>query len=180
MSIAQAQAEVSDDEPIRPEFPQETHQDDDDPLPVKKKGRRRSTTHLKIVPETLELRERVKLAAEQYAVSLDRSRAFTRDELEHHGRELLNQLQLPEKYLGFSMVMVGNYFWKQQFLAIPFNRRMLLLPHCLKHAEGCPAEYTQFGLDCERCGACSIADYKVRAEQLGYKVLVAEGSPVVL
>ncbi|MCA9050505.1 MAG: polyprenyl synthetase family protein, partial [Planctomycetaceae bacterium] len=28
--------------------------------------------------------------------------------------------------------------------------------------------------------ACSIADYKVRAEQLGYKVLVAEGSPVVL
>lgn len=180
MSIAQAQAEVSDDEPIRPEFPQETHQDDDDPLPVKKKGRRRSTTHLKIVPETLELRERVKLAAEQYAVSLDRSRAFTRDELEHHGRELLNQLQLPEKYLGFSMVMIGNYFWKQQFLAIPFNRRMLLLPHCLKHAEGCPAEYTQFGLDCERCGACSIADYKVRAEQLGYKVLVAEGSPVVL
>lgn len=180
MSIAQAQADVSDDEPIRPEFPQETLQDDDDPLPVKKKGRRRSTTHLKIVPETLELRERVKVAAEQYAVSLDRSRAFTRDELEHHGRELLNQLQLPEKYLGFSMVMVGNYFWKQQFLAIPFNRRMLLLPHCLKHAEGCPAEYTQFGLDCERCGACSIADYKVRAEQLGYKVLVAEGSPVVL
>ncbi|MFM8725661.1 MAG: polyprenyl synthetase family protein, partial [Planctomycetaceae bacterium] len=180
MSIAQAQADVSDDEPIRPEFPQETLQDDDDPLPVKKKGRRRSTTHLKIVPETLELRERVKVAAEQYAVSLDRSRAFTRDELEHHGRELLDQLQLPEKYLGFSMVMVGNYFWKQQFLAIPFNRRMLLLPHCLKHAEGCPAEYTQFGLDCERCGACSIADYKVRAEQLGYKVLVAEGSPVVL
>ena len=180
MSIAQAQADVSDDEPIRPEFPQETMQDDDDPLPVKKKGRRRSTTHLKIVPETLELRERVKQAAEQYAVSLDRARAFTRDELEHHGRELLNQLQLPEKYLGFSMVMVGNYFWKQQFLAIPFNRRMLLLPHCLKHAEGCPAEYTQFGLDCERCGACSIADYKVRAEQLGYKVLVAEGSPVVL
>ena len=180
MSIVQAQADVSDDEPIRPEFPQETLQDDDDPLPVKKKGRRRSTTHLKIVPETLELRERVKVAAEQYAVSLDRSRAFTRDELEHHGRELLNQLQLPEKYLGFSMVMVGNYFWKQQFLAIPFNRRMLLLPHCLKHAEGCPAEYTQFGLDCERCGACSIADYKVRAEQLGYKVLVAEGSPVVL
>lgn len=180
MSIAQGQAEVSDDEPIRPEFPQETLHDDDDPLPVKKKGRRRSTTHLKIVPETLELRERVKQAAEQYAVSLDRSRAFTRDELEHHGRELLNQLQLSEKYLGFSMVMVGNYFWKQQFLAIPFNRRMLLLPHCLKHAEGCPAEYTQFGLDCERCGACSIADYKVRAEQLGYKVLVAEGSPVVL
>ena len=147
--------------------------DDDDPAPVRKKGKRRSTTHLKAVPETLELREKVKAAAEEYAKSLDRSRAFTRNELEHHGRTLLEQMGLPEKFLGFSMVMVGNFFWKQQFLAIPFNRRMLLLPHCLKHAEGCPAEYTQFGLDCERCGACSIADYKVKAEQLGYKVLVA-------
>ncbi len=78
------------------------------------------------------------------------------------------------------MVMIGNYFWKKQFLATPFERRMLLLPHCLKHAEGCPADYDEFGLDCEKCGACSIADYKVRADQLGYKVLVAEGSPIVL
>jgi hypothetical protein len=100
--------------------------------------------------------------------------------LESFGRELLGRLELPEKYLGFTMVLIGNFFWKQQFLAIPFHRRMLLLPHCLKHAEGCPADYDEFGLDCEKCGACSIADYKVRAEQLGYKVLVAEGSPIVL
>jgi len=152
----------------------------DDPKPVRKKGRRRSTSHLKAVPESLEERTRVKDAAEVYAHSLDRNRALSKVELEQHARKLLDQLQLPEKYLGFSMVVVGNFFWKQQFLAIPFERRMLLLPHCLKHAEGCPAEYTEFGLDCERCGACSIADYKVRAEQLGYKVLVAEGSPVVL
>lgn len=187
VSIAQAHAQMMEEDPIRPEFPQEAPDvpspsavEDDDPAPVKKKGRRRSSTHLKIVPETLELRERLKVAAEDYARNLDRARAFTRDELERYGRDLLERLQLPEKYLGFSMVMIGNFFWKQQFLAIPFNRRMLLLPHCLKHAEGCPAEYTQFGLDCERCGACSIADYKVRAEQLGYRVLVAEGSPVVL
>jgi geranylgeranyl pyrophosphate synthase len=153
---------------------------EDDPKPVRKKGKRRSTSHLKAVPEALELRERVKAAAEQYARGLDHSRAFNKNELEQHARTLLESMDLPEKYLGFAMVLIGNFFWKQQFLAIPFERRMLLLPHCLKHAEGCPAEYTEFGLDCERCGACSIADYKVRAEQLGYKVLVAEGSPVVL
>lgn len=152
----------------------------DDPPPVRRKGRRRSTSHLKAVPDTLPERIRVKDAAEEYAETLDRSRAFSKGELEQHARQLLSQLRLPETYLGFSMVLVGNFFWKRQFLAIPFERRMLLLPHCLKHAEGCPAEYTEFGLDCERCGACSIADYKVRAEQLGYKVLVAEGSPVVL
>ena len=52
---------------------------------------------------------------------------------------------------------------------------MLLLPHCLKHAEGCPADYDQFGLDCKQCGACSIADFRTVAEEMGYKVLVAEG-----
>ena len=153
---------------------------DDDPKPVRKKGKRRSTSHLKAVPDTLELREEFKRAAEEYAKGLDKSRAFNKNELEKHARILMDQMKQPEKFLGFTMVMIGNFFWKQQFLSIPFNRRMLLLPHCLKHAEGCPAEYSEFGLDCERCGACSIADYKVRAEQLGYKVLVAEGSPVVL
>ena len=146
----------------------------------RKRKRRKSTSHLKLVPETLSERERIKAAAEQFAESLDRAQPFDSAQLETWGRELLEELELPEKFLGFAAVLIGNFFWKRQFLAVPFERRMLLLPHCLKHAEGCPAEYDEFGLDCEKCGACSIADYKVRAEQLGYKVLVAEGSPVVL
>jgi geranylgeranyl pyrophosphate synthase len=148
--------------------------------PRKRESVRRSTSHLKAVPETLPHRERLKSEAEKFARMLDKSKPFTRNELEAHGRKLLAELGEPEKFLGFTMVMIGNFFWKQQFLAVPFHRRMLLLPHCLKHAEGCPADYDEFGLDCEKCGACSIADYKVRAEQLGYKVLVAEGSPIVL
>lgn len=151
----------------------------DAPTPQKRR-RRKSTAHLKAVPETLALREFIKSDAEVFARDLDKSNAFTRNDLEEWAREFLTKINQPEKYLGFAMVMIGNYFWKKQFLATPFERRMLLLPHCLKHAEGCPAEYDEFGLDCERCGACSIADYKVRAEQLGYKVLVAEGSPIVL
>ena len=153
---------------------------DRDPAPKKREKVRKSTSHLKAIPDTLADRELFKVEAERYARSFDKGKPFCKDELEVHGRTLLEQMQQPEKYLGFAMVLIGNFFWKQQFLAIPFERRMLLLPHCLKHAEGCPADYDEFGLDCEKCGACSIADYKVRAEQLGYKVLVAEGSPIVL
>jgi geranylgeranyl pyrophosphate synthase len=153
---------------------------DDDPAPVKRKRSKRSTSHLKHVPETLELRERIKAAAEEYAKRIDKSDPFSKNQLEGFGREMLAEMNQPEKFLGFAMVLIGNFFWKQQFLATPFERRLLLLPHCLKHAEGCPADYDEFGLDCEKCGACSIADYKVKAEQLGYKVLVAEGSPIVL
>jgi geranylgeranyl pyrophosphate synthase len=153
--------------------------DDDEPMPKRKKIRS-STSHLKIVPETLALREELKARAAAFAEKLDHSKPFNKAQLTVWANQLLGEMSLPEKYSGFAAVMIGNAFWRRQFLATPFERRMLLLPHCLKHAEGCPAEYTEFGLDCERCGACTIADYKVKAEQLGYKVLVAEGSPIVL
>jgi geranylgeranyl pyrophosphate synthase len=35
-------------------------------------------------------------------------------------------------------------------------------------------------MNCKECGACSIADFRGLAEQMGYRVLVAEGSPVVM
>ena len=78
------------------------------------------------------------------------------------------------------MVVLASEFWKDQVAATDPSRRLFLLPHCLKHAEGCPADYDEFGLDCETCGACSIADFRGMAEKMGYRVLVAEGSPIVL
>lgn len=172
MSIASVEVPEID-EPVATEV-------EHDDAPIKRRRRRQSTTHLKAVPETLEMREFVKAECEKYAEGLDRTRQFTKADLEDWSRELLVRLNLAEKYVGFVAVLIGNFFWKRQFLSIPFERRLLLLPHCLKHAEGCPADYDEFGLDCETCGACSIADYKVKAEKLGYKVLVAEGSPIVL
>src|SRR5919202_3499246 len=87
---------------------------------------------------------------------------------------------LGPQYLGFAMVCLSNEFWRDQVSAIDFKRRLLLLPHCLKNAEGCPADCDEFGLDCRKCGACSVADFKIKAEDLGYKVLVSEGTPIVL
>src|SRR5262249_8071665 len=148
--------------------------------PQAPKQRRLNSAAFKVVPETRELRDRVRAAAADFARPLDRSAGLTRAGLEALGERLLGQLGLGEQYLGFAMVCVANEFWREQVQAIPFNRRLLLLPHCLKNAEGCPADYDEFGLDCRKCGACSVADFKARAEDLGYKVLVSEGTPIVL
>src|SRR5215831_8094674 len=118
---------------------------------------------LKLNPETLELRERIRAEAFRYVRDIDRSRPLSKKDLEAHAG-----------------VMLGNGFWKEQFVSIPFNKRILLLPHCLKHVEACSAHYDEFGLHCEDCGACSIGDFKMKAEKLGYKIMVAEGTPIVL
>ncbi len=135
---------------------------------------------LKLNPETQELRERIRAEAFQYVRNLDRSRPLSKKDLEAHAGALLERMGLEKGYLGFAMVMLGNGFWKEQFISIPFDKRILLLPHCLKHVEACSAHYDEIGLHCEDCGACSIGDFKMKAEKLGYKIMVAEGTPIVL
>jgi geranylgeranyl pyrophosphate synthase len=147
---------------------------------VEKKEKRPSTSHLKVVPETRELRDRVRAEAAEFGKTIDRSRVLTKQALQKMAEEMLARLALGGQYLGFTMVCIANEFWREQLQAVDFKRRLLLLPHCLKHAEGCPADYDEFGLDCRKCGACSVADFKTRAEDLGYKVLVSEGTPIVL
>jgi geranylgeranyl diphosphate synthase, type II len=135
---------------------------------------------LKLNPETPELRERIRAEAFRYVRGIDRSRPLSKKDLEAHAGAMLENMGLEKGYLGFAMVMLGNGFWKEQFVSIPFHKRILLLPHCLKHVEACGAHYDEFGLHCEDCGACSIGDFKVKAEKLGYKIMVAEGTPIVL
>ena len=147
---------------------------------VEKKEKRPSTSHLKVVPETRELRDQVRAEAARVGQALDRARLLTKPVLQQMAEDLLKRMGLGEQYLGFTMVCLTNEFWREQIQAVDFKRRLLLLPHCLKHAEGCPADYDEFGLDCKKCGACSVADFKVKAEELGYKVLVSEGTPIVL
>ncbi|PQO39041.1 polyprenyl synthetase [Blastopirellula marina] len=147
---------------------------------TKRVSRRRKTAHLKQVPDRLALREEIRDRCYQICEKLDKSRPLSKDEMEKITRALLEEMNLPESYVGWTLVMMTSAFWRDQVSAIPPERRLFLLPHCLKHAEGCPADYDQFGLDCKTCGACSIADYRTQAEELGYRVLVAEGSPIVM
>jgi geranylgeranyl pyrophosphate synthase len=148
--------------------------------PARRKSRRRKTAHLKLVPESRELREQLKAKCYEVAAKLDKTQPVGKDEMESISRSLLEEAGLGEGYVGWMMVNLSSAFWRDQVASVPPSRRLFLLPHCLKHAEGCPADYDEYGLDCKTCGACSIADFRGMAEEMGYKVLVAEGSPIVL
>ena len=145
-----------------------------------RKSKRRQTAHLKLVPQDKSMRERLQAHAAEVTAKLDKSRPLPKEEMEALARRTLEEAGQPEGYTGWMMVVLATEFWKDQVAATPPSRRLFLLPHCLKHAEGCPADYDEFGLECKKCGACSIADFRGLAEEMGYKVLVAEGSPIVL
>ncbi len=100
--------------------------------------------------------------------------------MESIARATLNDLHLAEGYVGWTMVALASAFWRDQVAAVPPSRRLFLLPHCLKHTVDCTAEYNEFGLDCKRCGACSIGDFRTIAQDMGYRILIAEGSPIVM
>ncbi len=144
------------------------------------KSKRQSTAAFKAVPQVREVRDQVRAEAARMSSSFDRSKPLAKDSLQQLAQTLLGNMGLEDQYLGFAMVCLSNEFWREQVSDIDFKRRLMLMPHCLKHAEGCPADYDEFGLDCRKCGACSIADFKGKAEDLGYKVLVSEGTPIVL
>ena len=104
---------------------------------------------------------------------------LTMDELREHAAAVLATAGLESRYRDYAAILVGNESWRDTLAQIPFNRRLLLLPKCLRVEERCPAPFDEFGLLCKECGLCSIQDLSVEAERLGYAVLVAEGSAIV-
>lgn len=101
-------------------------------------------------------------------------------QLRDHAQSLLDQNRMDNAFLDFAAVILNNEVWRPTVLKIPFERRLLLLPQCLRDADHCPAAFDQLGLLCKHCGRCVIDTLTAAAERLGYPVLVAEGSPVVM
>ena len=94
--------------------------------------------------------------------------------------EFLAEADVDPAYSRYVAVLMNNELWRDTLAGIPFEKRLLLLPQCLRDSEHCSAEIDELGLVCNHCGRCAIHDIQTEAESLGYVVLVAEGSPVVM
>ena len=132
------------------------------------------------IPQTAAERNRLKAFTRAYVEEARPVPPLSVDELRDHGRRLLARAGMAEGYLEYAAVLVSNEAWRDALAGIPYERRLLLLPKCLRVEEKCPAPFDEFGLLCKRCGLCSIQELQEEAERLGYAVLVAEGSAIVM
>ena len=94
--------------------------------------------------------------------------------------EVIRRTEIDSRFAEFTMVVCGNEIWRPVVAAIPYNRRLLLLPQCLKSNSNCQAEIDQLGLICAGCQSCQIDSILQKAESLGYATLVAEGTTVAV
>src|SRR4051812_31852924 len=102
------------------------------------------------------------------------------DELKVHADRVVEMLKCDPVYRDYIGVLISNEMWRESLASVPYERRLLLLPKCLRVESKCPAPFDEFGLLCKQCGLCSIQDLQAEAERLGYAVLVAEGSAIVM
>ena len=131
------------------------------------------------IPDDKAMRLRIKDTARQLVEETGSVPPLTLDELREHTAVVLERCGLDERYSDFVSILVGNESWRDSLARVPFERRLLLMPKCLRVEEKCPAPFDEFGLLCKECGLCSIEDLGTEAERLGYAVLVAEGSAIV-
>ncbi len=133
-----------------------------------------------LIPPTRKERLRLLAVIRDYMKARRIVPPFSVDELGVHSDRVLSLAGTDEKYRKFAAVLVSNEAWRDGVSAVPFERRLLLLPKCLRSQGRCAGTLDEFGLICGDCGRCPIRDLKTEAERLGYVVLVAEGSAVVM
>ncbi len=131
------------------------------------------------VPTDAEERRRVREIVREYVAQRKLVPPLSMEELRGHATVLSQRVGGNGELMDFVTVLVGNAVWRETMAAIPYERRVLLLPQCLRKKDTCPAALDEIGLLCEECGSCAIGEIQAEAESLGYVVLVAEGTTVV-
>jgi len=134
----------------------------------------------KNIPQTSFERNRILHLARAFVAEFSPVPPLPQDQLKEQADKFIAMHGIDPLYRDYCGVLLNNEMWREQLAAVPYERRLLLLPKCLRVESKCPAPFDEFGLLCKQCGLCSIQDLQLEAERLGYAVLVAEGSAIVM
>jgi geranylgeranyl diphosphate synthase, type II len=132
------------------------------------------------IPQTRSERELLRSNLRAFIAEHKPVPPLSTQELRRLSEQFVARHHIDPKYLDYAIVLFNSEVWRDQLATVPFERRLLLLPKCLRIEDKCPAPFDEFGLLCKQCGLCTIQELQEEAEKLGYAVLVAEGSALVM
>lgn len=131
------------------------------------------------IPPHRDARDQLRLLVRRHVATCRPTPPLSLAELRRHGQSVLAEAGFDQGYLSYITVLMNNEVWRDRVSGVPFDKRLLLLPQCLRDAANCPAQPDKFGMICQHCGRCVIHELLTEAEQLGYATLVAEGTVVI-
>jgi geranylgeranyl diphosphate synthase, type II len=130
------------------------------------------------VPLDRKLRDNIRRKVDHYFSLNKLSPPVSYHKLAELSDGLIESNSWDKSYKAFIMVCSGNAVWRSVVGSIAYNRRMLLLPQCLKNSHMCRAGQDELGLLCSECGNCNISGFLREAETLGYITVVTEGTTI--
>lgn len=131
-----------------------------------------------IVPINGRARETIRQQVDQYFILNRILPPVSYHAIAEFADHLIEIHQWDRSFKAFVMVCCGNAVWRTVVSTVPFNRRMLMLPHCLKKSTMCRGSMDELGLLCRECGSCDISGFLQEAEELGYITVVTEGTTI--
>lgn len=132
------------------------------------------------IPSTHIQRTRLRRLAHEFASSKMLEPPLPLGELEKLATKFLMANNLDLSLRDWVMIELHNGVWMSTVASIPYERRLLLLPKCLRNAADCKGEMDDLGLLCHNCGRCVIPDLQQMADSHGMLSMVAEGFTSVI
>jgi geranylgeranyl diphosphate synthase, type II len=130
------------------------------------------------VPPNEKVRTEIRKTVDKYFSENDAFPPISMENLQNFALRLMQTNNWDAGYQAFVIVCCGNAVWRKIVGTVPYNRRIFLLPQCLKSSLYCSAEMDNIGLLCNECGKCTISAFLREAENLGYLALVTEGTTI--
>ena len=132
------------------------------------------------IPQTLAERKRLRQLAHDFVSDKSLHPPVMLSDLEALAAEFIRKNNLDEGLRDWLMVEIHNGVWLPMVASIPYSRRLLLLPKCLRDSKRCEGEMDDLGLLCHRCECCVIPDLQTQADRIGMLSMVAEGFTSVI
>jgi geranylgeranyl diphosphate synthase, type II len=102
------------------------------------------------IPQTAFERNRVLHAVRDYVAEHRPVPPMPMPLLKEHADKLVELLRCDAVYRDYIGVILCNEMWREGLAAVPFERRLLLLPKCMRVEAKCPAPFDEFGLLCKQ------------------------------
>ena len=134
----------------------------------------------RVCPSSHIQRIRLRRLAHEFASNKMLEPPLSLNDLEKLATEFLMVYDLDMSLRDWVMIELHNGVWMPTVASIPHERRLLLLPKCLRNASDCKGEMDDLGLLCHNCGRCVIPDLQQLADSHGMLSMVAEGFTSVI